>query len=142
MDIRYKLIENEEELEESRRLRYKVFVEEQNIPEDLERDHRDGTSIHVIALLGNKMVGTGRITINDKAKISRLAVEKSYRRHGIGKKIVYELEKVARKNHVKEITLSSNFQSIPFYRTCGYKEMGTPFIECGVEVQKMVKQMS
>ena len=115
MNIQYKFIENEEELEKSRILRYKVFVEEQNIPKDLERDNVDSTSHHVIAVHGSTIVGTGRITIDGEAKISRLAVENSYRNHGIGRKIMQELENIAGMNNATKIHLSSNFQSVSFY---------------------------
>ncbi|MFQ6088803.1 MAG: GNAT family N-acetyltransferase [Candidatus Methanofastidiosia archaeon] len=142
MRIKYKIIESEEELEKSRKLRHRVFVEEQGVVEDLERDLLDDKSIHVIAILNQKVIGTGRLTLqSDKAKISRVAVEKIYRGEGIGKKIMDKLEKIAKTKNVKEIYLSSNLQSIQFYCGIGYVEVGKTFIECGVECQKMVKKV-
>lgn len=106
--IHYKIIDRKKELEKSRELRYIIFVEEQHVPEDLERDNLDGMSIHVIAAHGKTTVGTGRITIcNGKAKIARLAVEKAHRRQGIGRKIMQELERIAGMNNATKIHLDT-----------------------------------
>ncbi|KYK36991.1 MAG: GNAT family N-acetyltransferase [Theionarchaea archaeon] len=71
MDIHYRIIDRKKELEKSRELRYSVFVKEQCVPEDLERDNFDDMSIHVIPAHNETTVGTGRITIcNGKAKNS------------------------------------------------------------------------
>lgn len=116
MDIHYRIIDRKKELEKSRELRYSVFVKEQCVPEDLERDNLDDMSIHVIPAHNETTVGTGRITIcNGEAKIARLAVEKAYRRQGIGRKIMQELENIAGMNNATKIHLSSNFQSVSFY---------------------------
>ena len=143
MNIHYRRITRNEELEESQKLRNRVFTQEQHIPEDMERDELDAKSIHVIAAVDGHIVGTGRITFNgDTATISRVAVEKNYRRLGIGTRIIQELEDIAKHKQVKTVTLSSNFQSIPFYQTLAYTKKGAPFIECGDDVQKMVRKIT
>ncbi|MGC1120816.1 MAG: GNAT family N-acetyltransferase [Candidatus Methanofastidiosia archaeon] len=142
MHIRYKIIDDRRELEASKNLRYEVFVKEQEIPEDLEKDELDGKSIHVAACKGKRIVGTGRITFSHgSGKISRLAVEKRERGKGVGRGIMLELENIAKRKGVKKIKLSSNFQSIPFYKELGYSESGNPFVECGGEVQEMTKYL-
>lgn len=143
MNIHYRRITKKEELEESKKLRFRVFIQEQHIPEDLERDELDAKSMHVTAIVDGRIVGTGRITLKgDTATISRIAVEKNYRRMGIGTHIMQELEDIAKHKQVKTVTLSSNFQSISFYQTLAYTKKGAPFIECGGEVQKMVKMIT
>ncbi|MGD2249284.1 MAG: GNAT family N-acetyltransferase [Candidatus Methanofastidiosia archaeon] len=142
MDIQYKCIETKEELKASRKLRHTIFVQEQNIPEELEKDTLDAQSTHVIAVHNDTIVATGRITIQKTtAKISRVAVHVLYRRQKIGTHIITLLEKIAFKKNVQLIHLSSNIQSIPFYQTLGYNPVGDPFIECGDTAQKMVKNL-
>ncbi|MBU7014295.1 MAG: GNAT family N-acetyltransferase [Theionarchaea archaeon] len=141
--MHYKVIEDRRELGASRFLRYKVFVEEQKVPECLEKDRLDDGSIHVIACRGRRVIGTGRITAaHGNAKISRLAVERKERGKGLGRGIMLELESIAKRKGVKKIILSSNFQSIPFYEKLGYRKRGSPFVECGGEVQGMTKCLS
>ena len=42
-------------------LRREVFIVEQNVPEDVERDAYDATATHVVALLDGNVVGVLRI---------------------------------------------------------------------------------
>ena len=42
-------------------IRIKVFVEEQQVPLEEERDAYDDTALHFGAFVGDKMVGTGRV---------------------------------------------------------------------------------
>ena len=69
-------------------IRYEVFVDEQNVPEELEIDGLDGEAKHVLAFIDRVPIGTGRILID--GHIGRVAVLKNYRGHGIGKLIMKE----------------------------------------------------
>lgn len=142
MDITYKTVETEGEFEGSRRLRYTVFITEMGLPADEELDCKDDESVHVIALHGGRIVGTGRATVKGHtAKLSRVAVEQSYRRKGIGREIVERLVDSVKRQEVAEIELSSAFQSVPFYEKLGFIVVGDPFVECGSEVKKKMKKI-
>jgi len=57
-----------------------VFIEEQNVPEDLERDAYDQTAAHFLAYLDGAAVGTARVVRKgNDAKIGRVAVLKPAR---------------------------------------------------------------
>ena len=74
-------------------IRYEVFVNEQNVPEELEIDGFDGEAKHALAFVDGVPIGTGRI-LND-GHIGRVAVLKNYRGLGIGKLIMKDLIKWA-----------------------------------------------
>jgi len=137
-----KIVENRSELDEAHSIRNSVFVLEQNVPESLEWDEYDGSNeaaIHILCKFDDKVVGTGRIIfLNNKAKLERVAVLKSYRRQGIGTKIVrFMIQEITRQG---EITIFANVQMIArkFYATLGFKEVGETFTEAGIEHIKMV----
>jgi predicted GNAT family N-acyltransferase len=76
-------------------VRDEVFVREQGIFLDLEKDEQDGVCVHVLAMEGGQPVGTGRIDPGKDGKISRVAVLAPLRRYGIGRLMMDKLEKIA-----------------------------------------------
>ena len=47
--------------EAASRIRFAVFVDEQGVPADMELDEFDAVSIHALALVNDRPVGTGRL---------------------------------------------------------------------------------
>jgi len=68
-------------------IRETVFINEQQVPEELEWDEFDAVSHHVLALDNNKNpIGTGRITAD--GQIGRMSVLKNWRKKGAGKSLL------------------------------------------------------
>jgi len=123
-------------IQKAYKLRFEVFVEEQNVPPELESDEYDKTAAHVLAIdeRSGDCIGCGRLVIkNETAKIGRIAVKKSYRRKGYGKKICLKLIDMAQKVNVKDITLDAQLQVVGFYKKLGFKEYGNIFIEANIK---------
>ena len=78
-------------------VRFKVFVDEQNVPEELEIDGYDDEATHVLILLDDQAIGTGRILAD--GHIGRVAVLKKYRGQGVGKLIMKKLIEWAQKTN-------------------------------------------
>ena len=57
-----------------RAIRFAVFVDEQNVPEEHEMDDSDPHCIHLLALDNDLPVGTGRVDVERGGKIGRVAV--------------------------------------------------------------------
>jgi predicted GNAT family N-acyltransferase len=55
-----KRVESDAEREAAFELRMRVFVQEQGVPLEEEVDEHDASAVHVIALAGGRVVGTGR----------------------------------------------------------------------------------
>jgi predicted GNAT family N-acyltransferase len=93
--ITIKTANTKSEIEECFRLREEVFIIEQSVPVDMERDEHDATALHFLALVDAKSVGTARVVLKDNgtvAKIGRVAVCRSKRGMGIGKRLIAAIE--------------------------------------------------
>ena len=124
-------------------IRTKVFVEEQNVPADLEIDEWDPKSIHFLAWENGTPIGTCRLRFIDQstAKAERVAVLKEKRKTGAGKLLMQTLEEFARQNGATKILLHAQVPVIPFYKKLGYVPFGTPFDDAGILHMKMKKPL-
>ena len=123
-------------IQKAYKLRFEVFVEEQNVPPEIECDKYDKIATHVVAIdeKSGECIGCGRLVIKDGiAKIGRVAVKKSYRRKGYGKKICLKLISIARKANIKDIRLNSQLEVVGFYKKLGFKEYGNIFMEANIK---------
>ena len=118
-------------------IRYEVFVDEQNVPEELEIDGLDGEAKHVLAFVDVVPIGTGRILID--GHIGRVAVLKNYRGHGIGKLIMKELIKWAHDMSLEKVWLSSQWHAHSFYLDLGFVCVGEIYKEAGIDHIKMYR---
>lgn len=118
-------------------IRYEVFVDEQNVPMDLEIDGLDGKAKHALAFIDGVPIGTGRI-LND-GHIGRVAVLKNYRGLGIGKLIMKELIKCAQEMSLEKVWLSSQWHAHNFYLNFGFVCVDEIYKEAGIDHIKMFK---
>jgi len=120
-------------------IRTEVFVHEQSIPAQLEIDHDDRRSHHVLAYFGEQVVGTGRLT--PAGRIGRVAVLKPLRRRGVGLTIMHCLIETARQNRHREVHLAAQIQAIQFYKKLGFYTEGSDFLEVGIAHIMMRKRL-
>ena len=132
------------EMAGARALRIEVFVGEQGVPEELELDALDATAVHAVALDGAEVVGTGRLLrlSGQEAQIGRMAVRASFRRRGVGSRILRLLEDEAKEMGAVQVVLHAQSYVSAFYRGLGYREEGPPFFEAGIEHILMRKALS
>lgn len=112
-------------------IRFAVFVEEQGVDPILEIDGLDAACQHVIAWEGTTPIATGRI--QKDGHIGRVAVLPAYRRQGIGSAVMKALVDMARSNDCSTAWLSSQVQAAPFYEKLGFRRLGTPYLEAGID---------
>ena len=125
--------QHKKELSEIRR---KVFIEEQQVPEELEWDEFDETSHHVLAMdNNNNPVGCGRIKAD--GQIGRMAVLNSWRNKGIGNAILTALIEHAIKSSLNEIHLHSQISAIGFYKKSGFIINSDEFMDAGIPHKTM-----
>jgi predicted GNAT family N-acyltransferase len=121
-------------------LRLEVFVHEQNVPPEDERDEHEETALHFLARHEQKPVGTARVLLKpDGVKITRVAVKKSARGLGIGAALMRHIE--ANVAAEKKYVLDAQTQALPFYQALGYQAVGDEFMECGIPHFRMVKNV-
>jgi predicted GNAT family N-acyltransferase len=124
-------------------LRHQVFVEEQAVPPELERDVFDALAIHLVALSGDDVIGTLRIVVSgDSAKIGRMAVLAAHRNGGIGSRLMERADEIARSMNVKEIALHAQLSAKTFYARLGYRADGEEFEEAGIAHVTMRKALA
>ena len=142
-ELTYKLVVSDEDLERAFEVRREVFVREQGVPEDIELDEDDKKALHMVVREGDRVIGTARVlflTI-DLAKIERMAILEPFRRRGIGSRIISFLEEELRNRQIEQTVLHAQYKVIDFYKSCGYKEIGSPFLEVGIKHIKMQRQL-
>lgn len=125
-------------------IRYKVFVEEQKVPADLEIDEFEESSLHLVLYAENDPIATARIyeLANDIYKVQRVAVLKEHRTSGIGTILMKEIEQKAKIRKAKELTLGSQNTAIPFYEKLGYQISSEEFMDAGIPHHSMTKVLS
>ena len=117
-------------------IRTEVFVDEQNVPEELEIDGMDGDSYHFLAsLTDGTPVGTARLM--KSGQIGRMAVLAQYRNAGIGQQLLQCAIAKARNLGFEEIFLHAQIQALDFYLRNGFEAFGPEFDDAGINHRAM-----
>jgi len=117
-------------------VRRQVFIEEQNVPEDLEYDGYDKSSIHYMAIYANEVVAVARL--KPDGQLGRMAVLSKYRNYGIGSELLrFILQNIPASNN-KIIFLHAQTSAINLYKKQGFVEHGEIFYEANIPHKKMV----
>lgn len=119
-------------MDQAFKIREQVFIREQGVPEDLEKDSSDRDAVHYILFDEEKPIATARRRkTTNGIKLERFAVLSEYRNHGIGSKVLhFVLEDL--KNEDTTIYLNSQEKAVPFYERYGFVKSGEPFMEAGI----------
>lgn len=124
-------------MEEALKIRQKVFVEEQQVPAEIEYDEFEENATHVLARIGEKAVGTARWrTTENGTKLERFAVSASARGKGVGRALVeFILHQIEDRT---SIYLNSQLSAEEFYSKSGFVSEGEIFYEANIPHRKMV----
>ena len=122
-------------------VRHEVFVLEQGVPPELERDEADAGAVHVVASDGASVVGTARLTRDGEARIGRVAVLPAWRRRGIAGMLLAALEAEAARLGIAEVSLHSQTYVQALYERHGYAVTGPGFVEAGIDHVPMAKRL-
>jgi predicted GNAT family N-acyltransferase len=122
---------------EAAAIRFRVFVDEQKVPAEIELDEWDAVCVHVIARCEGIAVGTGRLLPD--GHIGRMAVLKEWRGKGVGDAMLQALIDLARTRGDKEVVLSAQTHALGFYRKHGFVEEGALYEDAGIPHQAMRK---
>ena len=122
-------------------VRHEVFIVEQGVPLELERDDTDDSAVHVVASDGTAIVGTARLTQDSEARIGRVAVLPAWRRRSIAAMLLAALESEARSLGISEVSLHSQTYVQALYERYGYAVTGPGFVEAGIDHVPMSKRL-
>lgn len=131
------------QLEAAFALRERVFCAEQGVDPAAEFDGLDDGAFHVVALDGDRVVGTCRVLIDgDRARIGRMAVERSLRERGVGAALLAAAERAARDRGANRALLHAQVRAEGFYAKAGYGAHAERFVEEGIEHVAMEKALA
>ena len=122
-DIEYKIPSNSKEFQEYDYFRWKILRKPIGKSIESLKDEFEDLAFHLIGVKNNKIVSCGRLHFNneDEAQIRYMAVEEGLQGNGLGKKILFLLEKKAQEKNAKKIILNARDHVIRFYEKSGYK---------------------
>jgi predicted GNAT family N-acyltransferase len=112
-------------------IRHQVFVEEQQVPVELELDEFDAVSLHALASDGGTALGTGRLLPD--GHIGRMAVRRDARGAGIGSMLLRALMQQAQQRGDPAVVLHAQLSALGFYQRHGYTAEGAVFMDAGIE---------
>jgi predicted GNAT family N-acyltransferase len=126
-------------------IRREVFIEEQKVSEEDERDNLDASAIHFIVYKKARPIATARVVLIDEGKtgkIGRVAVLKSERSAGIGSLLMSAMEESPDLRGLSCLALGSQTHAVPFYEKLGYKTYGKEYMDAGIPHLHMKKELN
>ncbi|WP_062294397.1 GNAT family N-acetyltransferase [Demequina phytophila] len=152
-DVHVEVVRTSAQLEDAMRVRIAVFVDEQGVAPESERDAQDDDprTVHVVAYAADgEALGTGRLLAPhtddfhadhgamdpSNPHIGRLAVTAAARGTGAGRALMEVLEAEALARHGSgggvRVELSAQDQAMPFYSRLGYVAHGDGYLDEGI----------
>lgn len=129
-------------------IREQVFIQEQRVPPEVERDALDEQALHVLAVVSQTAsvaAGTARAFENPEDRqevmIGRVAVLPAYRGQGIARRMTQWLIDWAREGGYKRARLHAQSYIVPLYAGLGFKNVGAEFFEAGISHQEMILEL-
>lgn len=112
------------------RIRQRVFIEEQQVPVDLEWDESDETATHLLASLNGQAVACARVV--PEGYIGRMAVLPEWRGQGIGEALLLQAINLCRQFEVSHARLSAQTHAIGFYQQAGFEVCSEPYLDANI----------
>ena len=116
--------------------RYKILRKPIGLHRSTIRDKLEKISYHVMATNNKgKIIGVGRLHfVNIKeSQIRYMAVDKNFRKKGVGNAIVHKLEMHSIDSHRNNIILNARENAVIFYSKLGYVNFGK--IDVGIDIK-------
>ncbi len=126
--------------EQATAIRMAVFVREQQLPEADEIDAHDRLSLHALALVDGRAVGTARLLPD--ARIGRMSVLADWRRSGVGGLLLERLVAIAAARGDLIVELSAQVYVLAFYARHGFDAFGPVYDDAGIAHQSMRRRLS
>ena len=116
--------------------RYKILRKPIGLNRSTIRDKLEKISYHVMVTNNKgKIIGVGRLHfVNIKeSQIRYMAVDKNFRKKGVGNAIVHKLEIHSLNNYRNKIILNARENAVIFYSKLGYVNLGK--IDVGIDIK-------
>ena len=123
-----------------RAVRRSVFVVEQGVPEAVEFDAADLSSLHALAEDAvSTPIGCARLLAD--GHIGRVAVLAHWRGRGVGRALMQSLIERAAARGDAAVIVNAQVQAMPFYARDGFVATGEAFLEAGIAHRVMTRKL-
>jgi predicted GNAT family N-acyltransferase len=131
------------EVDDALELRRRVYVDEQGVALEADRDGLDADALHIVAVDDGRLVGTCRLVFDGGvARLGRMAVESAMRGRGLGAAILAAAERESRAAGAERIRLHAQTTARSLYERGGFEVRGDEFIEEGIPHVTMEKPLA
>lgn len=122
-----------EEMAQVMALRHAVFCDEQGVPPELEHDAEDATALHLVAVEGDRVIGTCRVLgEGPSVRLGRMAVAREHRGRGLGAALLAAAHAAAAEQGAREVAIHAQMSALGFWERAGYVAEGPEFEEAGI----------
>jgi predicted GNAT family N-acyltransferase len=124
-------------------VRHAVFVDGQGVPEARERDGQDDEAVHFVATDDGEAIGAARLrdVEPETGKVERVAIRKSRRGEGWGRRVMATVEETARDRGLDTLVLHAQTHVEGFYRRLDYETVSDEFEDAGIPHVEMEKEL-
>jgi predicted GNAT family N-acyltransferase len=136
--------ENKEEWDSYLLFRWEILRKPLGMSKDSLADSIEDESFHLMGIDEEKnVIASGRVHFNseNEAQIRYMAVDKNFKRKGVGTEIVKELENYALSKGIVSMILNARENAISFYLSLGYLEVGPYQSDTGIPHKTMKKRL-
>lgn len=132
-------IEQTADLATCHALRRAVFIDEQGIAEAEEWDDLDAESVHLLAYVDDRPLGTARLRqVGNEGRIGRVCVLAPARGSGLGAALVrFGVDWFRQQPGVTSVVLGAQCHALPFYEKLGFAAFGPVYDDAGIPHQDM-----
>lgn len=137
-------VNNETDLKKAFEIRKIVFVDEQEVPIELEMDEFDKDAIHFLCCTDDlgEAIGASRLRfIDNYGKLERICVLKPHRGQAYGKQLIRRMEEEIVEVGFHLAKLNAQVYAIGFYEQLGYNVISDSFYDAGIEHVTMEKKL-
>lgn len=133
-EIKYSNDINSAIYKDSLKIRTDVFVDEQNVPKDLEIDDREADCTYFNVYLDGSAVATARFfpTDDNGIHVQRVAVLKKFRQEHLGSQLLKYIFAYAKDHHYNYVILGAQDHAQDFYKKLGFHVVGDAYQEVGI----------
>jgi GNAT superfamily N-acetyltransferase len=128
----------------ARRLRWEVLRRPLGMPPGSEENPREAACRHLVAVEGGSVIAC---LIFDPCepeagRLMQMAVDPTWQRQGVGRRLVQALEQAAREEGRCRIWLHARESALVFYERLGYRAVGPVFTEVGLRHRRLEKTLA
>lgn len=140
--MKIEIAETNKQLDQCYSIRTKVFIDEQQVPVEIELDEHDASAIHFVGYVDDEAIAASRLRFVDEyGKLERICILKLFRGKSYGKQLIQAMEEVIRMHGYKQAKLNAQTHAQSFYQKLGYETVSEEFIDAGIPHVTMIKHI-